>query len=549
VSTPEPIHASTAYAYPLLIRQLLLTPIARAVDTEIVQDDGTRLRYPELVARIGRLANVLSDLGVRRGDTVAVMDWDSHRYLECYFGIPMLGAVVQTVNIRLSPEHLLYTLQHAGARTLIVNAEFLPMLAAVRAQLSGIEHIVVIGSAVAATEAGLTVSGEYAALIEAASPDFAFEDFDENTQATVFYTSGTTGLPKGVFYSHRQIVLHAMTLLGTFGTAAGHGSLSADDVYMPITPMFHVHAWGMPYAATALGLKQVYPGRYAPETLLRLIRDEGVSFCHSVPTPLQMLLGHPDSARTDLSGIKFLIGGSALPEGLARAALERGIDVFTGYGMSETGPVQTVNHLSPAERAAPLEEQARLRSRTGRPVLLCNVQVVDADLQPLPHDGQSAGEVVFRSPWLTQGYLGNPEASEELWRGGWLHSGDIGTFDPDGCLRITDRLKDVIKTGGEWVSSLLIESVISQLPGVAEVAVIAEPDAKWGERPVALVVPRPGGEAVDAEAVRAAVSAAAAAGQVPRYGVPQRVEIVEALDKTSVGKLDKKRLRQRFVNG
>ncbi|HWY25596.1 MAG TPA: AMP-binding protein, partial [Nevskia sp.] len=282
--------------------------------------------------------------------------------------------------------------------------------------------------------------------------------------------------------------------------------------------------------------------------LVKLIREEQVTFSHCVPTLLHMLLTHPASQGADLSRLKMIIGGAALPKGLARLALERGIDVFAGYGMSETGPLQIVNHLTSAELAgADLDAQAALRSRTGRAVALCDVYTVDESGQPLPRDGKSVGEIVYRSPWLTQGYLKEDQRSEELWRGGHLHSGDLGTFN-GGVLQVADRVKDVIKTGGEWIASLEIEDLISQVPGVSEVAVIGVPDEKWGERPLALVVPRPG-QSVDAGAVRRHLAGYAEKGTISKYGVPDKVLLVESLEKTSVGKLDKKLLRKKYAAG
>lgn len=548
IGNPTP-HTPSAYDFPLLIKQLWVTPLANNPRQEVVYRGNKRYSYREIYARIGRLASMLANLGVTPGMTVAMMDWDSHRYLECFFAIPMMGCVLQTVNIRLSPEQMLYTLNHAGADVILINAEFLPLLAGLRRQLEKDVQFVLIrdDDAPAQPAADLPFLGEYEALLANANPDYDFPDFDENTRATTFYTSGTTGQPKGCYFSHRQLVLHTLAIASWFGTAPANGRIHREDVYLPITPMFHVHAWGMPYAATLLGLKQVYAGRYEPALLLRLIREEGVTFSHCVPALLHMLLGHPQSKDTDLSKLKMVIGGSAMPQGLCRMALERGIDVFTGYGMSETGPLQTVNHLTSIEMQNDLDEQARLRVRTGKSVLFCDVSVVDADMKPQPHDGVSQGEVVFRGPWLTQGYHNDPTESETLWRGGHLHSGDIGTIAPDGCLQICDRLKDVIKTGGEWISSLALEDLISQYPGVDEVAVIAVPDPKWGERPMALVVPATGAK-LDVEGIRRYLGTFADKGVISGYGVPDKVLLVKTLAKTSVGKLDKKTLRKTYGN-
>ena len=544
----EPIvQTPSAYAFPLLIKQLLITARARGIRRQIVYRDKLRLGYPEFTGRVAKLANVLSGCGAQVGETIAVMDWDSHRYLEAYFAIPSMGCVIQTVNIRLSPEQILYTLNHAQARIVIVHADMLEMLEAVADKLETVRTFILIDENGTRPDSRLDFAGEYEALMDQAADHCAFPDFDENAQATTFYTTGTTGLPKGVYYSHRQIVLHAMGLLATFGTAPAQGRISEDDVYMPITPMFHAHAWGWPYAATLLGMKQVYPGRYTPEEVMRWLDTEQVTFSHCVPTLLHMVLSHPDSAKIDFTGRKFLIGGGALPGGLARLALDRGIDIFTGYGMSETGPIATINHLSDEEMQLAAAEQVPLRQRAGRPALLCDVRTVDPDMNTLPRDGESIGEVVFRSPWLTQGYHRRDEASEELWKDGWLHSNDLGKFAPDGTLRICDRVKDVIKTGGEWVSSLDLESLVSRHPAVSEVAAIAVRDDKWGERPMALVVLKPGQQGkVTSEDIRRHLLAFVEQKLISKYAVPDRVVFVEAIEKTSVGKLDKKVLRQKY---
>ena len=532
-------------SYQLLIKQLLHSPVARASRNEIIYRDQVRLGYPALVQRVNRLANVLSGLGAKPGQTIAIMEWDSHRYLECYFAVPSLGCVMQTVNIRLSPEQILYTLNHAEADMILVSTDFLAVLESIKDKLTTAKHFVLIDEAGSKPKSTIHFAGEYESLMAQASPEFTFPDFDENTRMSTFYTSGTTGLPKGVFYSHRQMMLHTLAVLGTLGTAPVQGRVHADDVYMAITPMFHVHAWGMPYVATLLGMKQVYAGRYTPEMLLQLIAKEKVTYSHCVPTLLHMLLSHPAAKDVDLSKWKVLIGGSALPVGLARAALERGIDVFTGYGMSETGPLQIMNHIPTAELGGTLDEQAARRVRTGLPALLCHVEAVDEQVRPLPHDGKSTGEICFQSPWNTQGYFRNAETSEELWRGGWMHSGDIGYFGEDGVLQISDRVKDVIKTGGEWVSSLDLENLISAHPSVGEVAVIGVKDTKWGERPLALVVLKPGLTG-DAAAIKAYLSTFADKGVISKYGVPESILFVDALDKTSVGKLDKKVLRTKY---
>jgi fatty-acyl-CoA synthase len=536
-----------AYTYPLLIKQLLHTPLVQSPDQEIVYRDFRRLTYADLRDRIGRLASSLDKIGVRPGDTVGVLDWDSNRFLEAFFAVPMMGAVLQTVNVRLSPEQITYTIKHAGSSVLLVNDEFVELVQSIMPQLPHVKKLVVLTDRKAPTTDNLRFVGEYEELLAAASPDYDFPDFDENTQATTFYTTGTTGLPKGVYYSHRQLVLHAMAELAFLGTAGKQGRFHRDDVYMPITPMFHVHAWGFPWAATLAGVKQVYPGRYDPALLLKLIKTEGVTFTHGVPTILQMVLGAAASANVDLAGLKMVIGGSALPKALAKQALARGIDIYAGYGMSETGPLLTLAQVKSSELTGDPDQEVEIRTKAGRSGPLVDLRIVDPDMKEMPHDGKSSGEIVVRAPWLTQGYFNNPEASEQLWAGGYLHTNDIGVMTPDGYVQITDRIKDVIKTGGEWVSSLELEDIITQRAGVAQCAVIGIKDARWGERPLALVVRDPKVQPpVSEDDVRAHVMTYCDKGAISKYGVPQKILFIETLARTSVGKINKKALREQY---
>jgi len=514
---------------------------------EIVYADRARYTYAALRERVGRLASALARLGVRPGDTVGVMDWDTHRYLECFFAVPMMGAVLHTINVRIAPEQVLHTINHAADDVILVNSEFMPILDAIRGRIRPGAKLVLIDDGAAHPVSAAGFDAEYESMLGAADPAFAFPAVDEDARATTFYTTGTTGVPKGVYYSHRQLVLHTLVVADTFANAA-HATFCADDVYMPITPMFHVHAWGLPYVATLLGVKQVYPGRYVPDTLLNLIRREGVTFSHCVPTILQMMLASPALRDDDLRAWKVVIGGSALPVALARTAIAHGVDIIAGYGMSETCPILTLAHLRRHMLGWDAERQLSYLCRAGRPLPFVQLRIVDANMGDVANDGVAQGEIVARAPWLTQGYLGEPERSEELWRGGWLHTGDVGTVDAEGYVRIVDRIKDVVKTGGEWVSSLDIEDLILRMPGVAEAAVVGVPDERWGERPVALVVARSAaGSSPSETAIRDHIASFAERGVISRYAVPDRVHFVDAIPKTSVGKLDKKVIRARLI--
>ena len=536
--------ADGAYQYPLLIKRLLMSGSRYEKTREIVYRDIMRYTYPELVERVSRLANVLTEAGVKAGDTVAVMDWDSHRYLECMFAVPMIGAVIHTVNIRLSPEQIVYTMNHAEDKFVLVNSEFVGLYQAIAGHLTTVEKTLLLTDLPEKTADLPNLVGEYESLLAQASSEYEFEEFDENSVATTFYTTGTTGNPKGVYFSHRQLVLHTMGVATIVGSA--ERLLGTDDVYMPITPMFHVHAWGMPYAATMLGIKQVYPGRYDPEMLVALWRNEKVTFSHCVPTIMQMVLNCKSAQDVDFSGWKIIIGGSSLTRSLYEAAKARGIALTGAYGMSETGPLISVAHINDQLRAGTEDERVTYRIKAGVPGILVDAAIVDENGNFLPADGETMGELVLRAPWLTEGYYREPQKGAELWAGGWLHTGDVATLDSMGVIDIRDRIKDVIKTGGEWISSLALEDLCSRHPGVREVAVVGIADPQWGERPFALLVVREG-HSVDAKGLKEHLKPFVELGHINKWAIPHQIALVTEIPKTSVGKLDKKRMRLDIV--
>jgi len=536
----------SAFDFPLLIKSIIETPIARNSKNEIVYKKDIRYSYTELYKRICRLANSLKEIGVKQGDTVAVMDYDSHRYLELYFAVPMIGAVLHTVNIRLSPEQILYTIDHAEDDVIFLHADFVPLLESIRGRIDNVKNYIVMTDDGVTPKSTVSFVGEYEAMLAEQLDTYDFPDLDENTRATTFYTTGTTGLPKGVYFSHRQLVLHTFAVASTLGTVSTHGTFDQSDVYMPITPMFHVHAWGFPYVATFLGTKQVYPGRYAPDALLGLIRDEKVTFSHCVPTILHMLLNTPMVNDVDLSNWKVVIGGAVLPKALCIAAMKHHIDVYTGYGMSETCPVLSLAHLDKEMLELPDDKQADIRVLTGKPIAFVDIRIVDENMVDVPHDGESTGEIVVRAPWLTQGYFKDEKHSETLWKGGYLHTGDVAYMDDKGYIKITDRSKDVIKIGGEWVSSLEVEDIFNQHQAVSEVAVISTPDQRWGERPLALVVLKAGAEVSEKELL-AHAKGFITKGVMGREGLLIKIKFVDAIDKTSVGKINKKLLREKYA--
>jgi fatty-acyl-CoA synthase len=537
-----------SYNYQLLIKHLLHTPLFYAPQQEIVYRDKVRLTYLQFNERIHRLASGLEKIGVKSGDTVCVFDYDSHRYLECFFAIPMMGAILHTQNWRLSPEQILYTMNHAGDKVVIINSEFLPLLEAVKDQLKTVKKIILISEDGAKPQSKINFDCEYEELLKSGSAKYDFPDFDENTRATIFYTTGTTGLPKGVYFSHRQLVLHTQAIIVATSAYTSTGRFNSDDVYMPLTPMFHVHAWGFPYAATLMGVKQVYPGKYEPPILLKLILTEKVTFSHCVPTIIQMLVASPAVKNFDLSKWKVVIGGARLPKGLAQEAMKLGIQIYAGYGMSETCPVISTGALKPEMLNWEKEKQIDKLIMTGITIPLVYAKIVDPFGKDLPHDGEATGELVLRAPWLTAGYFNEPERSKELWIDGWLHTGDVAYIDKEGYIQITDRIKDVIKTGGEWISSLELENLASQHEAVLEAAAIGIPDPKWGERPALIIVLRPDYKGkITAEDMQKYMADCASKGKIPKYGVPDKYLFVDEIPKTSVGKVNKIQLRKTYV--
>lgn len=526
--------------FSLLIKSLLYGPVQQASGQQIISDGLSSYSYVEFINRVNRFGQLLERFGLGQGDVVAIMDWDTHRYLEAFFAVPMLGSTLHTVNIRLSPSQIAYTIDHAEDDVILFHADFIPLLEEVMLEVKRDARLIVMRDSadIELPHTTLKIEAIFDELFINTDQYFSFPDFDENTRATTFYTTGTTGNPKAVAYSHRQLVLHTMGILATFGPMSANNRFHNRDVYMPITPMFHVHGWGFPYAATMLGLKQIYPNRYVPSRILALICEHKVTFSHCVPTILHMLLDCDKAASADLSNWKLIIGGSALSRGLAERALAKGINLFSAYGLSETCPLLTVAQLDPND-----EENLDARLKAGKPAAMVELRVVDDAMNDVIRDGKSVGEIVARAPWLTQTYLKDENATTELWRGGYLHTGDVGRFDEKGNLIITDRVKDVIKSGGEWISSLTLESIASSVPGVTEVAAISIPDPRWGERPMLLVVRETHSKNTVQEMIKIAFSEAVSVGIIPKWATPDRIDFVNEITKTSVGKIDKKALR------
>jgi fatty-acyl-CoA synthase len=532
-------------SYPLTIGSLLKQTIYRRSTAEIVYGK-TRYSWSKLYDRVNSLAAGLASMGVGKGSRVGVVEIDTNRYLELYYAIPMMGAVLHTVNVRLPPEQIAYTITHAEDDFLVVRDEFLPMAGKIAPHLKSIKGVVTMSDSGSAPSPPFPTTRFYEDLA-ASESRFEFPELDEHAHATLFYTSGTTGMPKGVTFTHRQLVLH------TLGIAAGLADspvrLSSSDVLLPLVPFFHVHGWGFPYLAGMLGMKVVLVGRYDPKAILDNVQREKVTVSDMVPTVLNLVLNHPDANqyKEAFSKWKVIVGGAALPKELALTARRLGISVMSGYGLSETGPVLTLG--SPKDELRELPEDAlleRVLLKAGLPIPLVEIRVVDPDMKDVPRDGKTLGEVVVRAPWTTEGYYKEHERSEALWSGGWMHTGDLAALDERGYVTIKDRLKDVVKSGGEWISTLLLEDLLTHHPAVLEAAVIGAKHAKWGERPVAIVCSKKGASATEEE-LKAHLDRFVDEGRIAKFWLPERIVIIETpLPKTSTGKLDKKPLRDEY---
>ena len=491
------------------------------------------MSYAELGQQARRLGAALKALGVRPGQRVATLMWNHAQHLTCYYGVPAAEAVLHPLNPRLAPEELAYVIADAGDDVVILDAEFLPLWSRVAALVQP-RHVIVNGAA-----PGETDLPGFAELLAGHDPLGQWPDgpFDETSAATICYTSGTTGHPRGVVYSHRSICMHAISS----GMPDSY-DLGVNSVAFPLTPMFHVNAWGIPYSAVLAGAAIVLPGAHVKaDEMLDIAEAEGVSLALGVPTiwtdVLHALEAHPGRWKLR-EGLMFAVGGSAPPPELFRGFDRFGIHLKAGWGMTETSPIASQAMALPGHAALDAAERMALRASQGIPQPFIEFRIVDPGGTALPWDGAARGELQVRGPWVSGSYIGHPEPLKATTEDGWLRTGDVAIIRPDGYVKLVDRLKDLIKSGGEWISSVDMESCIAELPQVAEVAVIALTDERWGERPLAVVRARDGAALSSAE-VRDHLL-----GHFPRWMVPERIELVPELPRTGTGKLSKLRLRQ-----
>lgn len=526
---------ATMMQFPLSTQMILRRGARLFGDSQVMSFDGSHLRsasYAEVAHRARQLASALTAYGLGMGDRVGTLCWNTQEHLEAYLAIPAMGAVLHTVNVRLAADQIAYIIGHAEDRVLILDPSFVPVVASVISALPSVDIIVVLGDPPAAIPGFSGRLVGYEELIAGVEPFADWPDLAENSAAVMCYTSGTTGNPKGVVYSHRSLFLHSLASLGADAFA-----ISNRDTLLMVPPMFHANAWGAPFSGWLAGSDFVLPGPHLqPEKLAQLIALTRPTFAAAVPTILNDLLLMHSKEPIDLSCFRVLIsGGSAVsPALIERVRAAWGVGLVQGWGMTETSPMCVLS-FPPADVSE--EEEVHWRAKSGRPVAGMEVRIVDDLDQPMPEDGQAVGHLQLRGPWVTQGYYLQAEADRPLTKDGWLRTGDAGTIDSRGYVQVTDRTKDLIKSGGEWISSVDLENAVSRYPGINEVAVIAVPDPRWEERPLVILTALDGHQ-IAFEDVRRFLSE-----QMAKFMVPEYWASLSSLPKTSVGKIDKRKLR------
>ncbi len=528
---------STMMDFPLTVGSILRHGRRVYSESQVVTcetNGNRRANFATVADRADRLAGALRRLGIRAGDRVGTFAWNTQEHLEAYLAIPSMGAVLHMLNIRLFSEQLEYVINHGEAKVILVEDSLVPLLAKVAPRLSTVRQFVVIGTGDASVLGNVL---RYEELLAAEKPGFEWPELDERSAAAMCYTSGTTGNPKGVVYSHRSNYLHSIAacLPANFG-------LSESDRFLPIVPLFHANAWGIPYAGFMAGCDFLMPGRFLqPGPLCAFIQAEKPTIAAGVPTVWMGALNELSVKPADISSLRTVIcGGSAVPRSLIEQFESRhGVRIIQAWGMTETSPLAATAR---PPKGIPAEQEIDYRSMAGRVAIGVELRLIDGEGRVQPWDGQSVGEIELRGPWVTASYY--RDDSTEKFHDGWLRTGDVGTVDPKGFIRITDRSKDVIKTGGEWISSVTLECALMAHPEVLEAAVIAVPDPKWMERPLACVVLKPG-STVTAEALRAFI-----AERIDmKWWAPEYWAFIPEVPKTSVGKFDKKVLRSRHSQG
>ncbi len=528
---------------PLLIGALIQYAAEYHGDTEIVtrtvEGPIHRYTYAEAERRARQLAKAMKRRGIGLGDRVATLAWNTHRHFELYFAVSGIGAICHTINPRLFADQLRYIVNHAEDRILFLDLTFVPLAEKLAAEWPGVRHYVIMTDRAHMPETSLPGALCYEEIVAAEAPDLVWPEFDENTASSLCYTSGTTGNPKGALYTHRSTLLHSFAVC-----SANAVGVSMRDSILPVVPMFHVNAWGIPYAAAMSGAKLVFPGpKLDGASLHELFMAEKVTVSMGVPTVWLGLLQYLEQTGKRLDGMKRVtVGGSAAPRAMIEAFEEKyGVQCIHGWGMTEMSPVGTLAlpKLKHLERS--VDEQLAIKSKQGLPLFGVDMKVVGPDGKPLPHDGKSSGELLVRGPWIVSGYFNDDQASAAAFDAeGWFRTGDVAAIDGDGYMIIVDRSKDVIKSGGEWISSIDVENAAMGHPEIAEAAVIGLPHPKWDERPLLVVVPKPGCQP-SKELITAFLG-----GKIARWQLPDDIVIVPELPHGATGKVLKTRLREQF---
>lgn len=544
------------YKYQLILKHLLEHAAKMQPEGEIVYKGLFRGNYVQLYERCQRFSNALKGLGVSQGSKVICFEWNTHRFLEIYFAVPCMGAMLHMGNPLLTPEQMVYLINRVEDDILVFNKDFTSIIESITDKLKTVKHYVVLADDGKLPETTLHPISEYEGLLRSASPQYEYPDLNEDTVASLSNTTGTTGDPKVCFFTHRQHIMHTLIWANMLQSFSGERGLDPRrDLTIQLVPMFHAHGWGVPYMATFLGCKQVYPGRFDPKVFLELLKKEkrpgqrGYMAC--VATMLNMIISHPDIEQYTeyLKGLIYEGGGMRLNTMLARKARELGMDICSGWGMTEVYTKVGLQYLKPHMFGWSEDRKIEFLSGTGMAPPFVEQRVVDEQGEDVPKDGKTVGEIVLRAPWLTMGYYKDLEKSKELWRDGWMHTGDMATIDEEESVLIIDRSKDVIKSGGEWISSLTLENLINMHPKVQEVAVFGAQSEKWGERPVVLLVPKDEhkGEISETE-LQEHMTQYVEEGKILKWWIPDRFIFVDQIPRTSVGKFDKKVMRSAYGN-
>ncbi len=536
----------------LIFKRLFTMSLWRVPNKEIVYRDISRYTYKKFYERLQRVANALESLGVKKDSKIGVLDYSTHRYLELLYAAPMIGGATHTVNIRLPPDQIEYTIKLIEDQVLFVRDEFIPLLkkTGMIDRLSNIKHWVVMSDHESASE---TISNSlfYEDLVNSQPTSYDFPEVDEYADAIIFFSSGTTGLPKAVHYSQRHAIIVALALILNYGVYPNQIMITSEDTILPLAPIYHLFAWGTTFSSILLGNKYVLSGKFDPVNVMELVEKEGVTIMNAVPTMMQMILFHPEfeKYKDAFRGLRAMVGGMSIPRSLAEKAKEVGVKINAIYGMADA-LLTTIPILNDTIKHLPEEEQLNYFLKVGIPSPLSEIRVVDSEGNDVPWDGKTIGEIIYRAPWVPPDYYKNPKATEKAWVEGYFHTGDLATVDEYGYISLVDRAKDAVKSGGEWIPTAILEEYITSHKGVKLAAVIGRKDEKWGERPIAFIVPKEEfKDILTKDGLREHLMKFVKEGKISKWWIPDEFLFVDSLPLTSVGKISKLSLRKMLEEG